>query len=111
MEFGGEKSDDLLKVSLDIISNYRCSPMYEPSKRLSAGIVDTQMCAGYLAGGKDTCQGDSGGPIQVLTPSNQCIFHVVGITSFGRACAARNSAGVYTRVSSFLDWIESVVWP
>lgn len=56
-------------------------------------------------------QGDSGGPIQIITPNNKCIFHIIGITSFGRSCAARNAVGVYTRVSSFLDWIEQVVWP
>lgn len=85
--------------------------MYEPSKRLRAGLKTDQLCAGFANGGKDTCQGDSGGPLQVLTPRNQCMFHIIGVTSFGRSCAARNSAGVYTRVSSYLDWLESVVWP
>lgn len=111
VEYGGDKSDELLKVSLDFVDNTDCAARYEPSKRIRAGIVDSQICAGALSGGRDTCQGDSGGPIQVLTPANQCTFHIVGVTSFGRACAARNSVGVYTRVSSHLDWLESVVWP
>lgn len=106
----GSKSDDLLKVSLDLIDQVACRAMYAPSKRLRQGLNDDQFCAGVLSGGQDTCQGDSGGPLQVVTPKNQCIFHIVGVTSFGRACAARNTAGVYTRVSAYLDWLEPIVW-
>lgn len=111
MEFVGDRSDDLRKVSLDIINNSDCRQLYESSKKLRRGVVKTQLCAGYLHGGKDTCHGDSGGPIQVITPKSQCVFHIIGITSFGKACAAVNTAAVYTRVSSYVDWIESVVWP
>ncbi|KAF9818370.1 hypothetical protein SFRURICE_017792 [Spodoptera frugiperda] len=63
------------------------------------GFQPTQMCAGELSGGKDTCQ------------DNSCIFHVVGVTSFGRNCADKGRPAVYTRVASYVDWIESVVWP
>lgn len=111
VQFAGGRSDDLRKVSLNIIDNSDCRQLYETSKQLRRGIVKSQMCAGYLQGGKDTCHGDSGGPIQVITPKNQCVFHIIGITSFGIACAAANTAAVYTRVSSYVDWIESIVWP
>lgn len=111
LEFAGNRSNDLRKVALNIIDNIHCQQLYERSKTLRIGIVRSQLCAGYLEGGKDTCYGDSGGPIQVITPRNQCIFHIVGVTSFGKACAAKNTAGVYTRVSSYLDWIEANVWP
>uniref|UniRef100_A0A1B0CS99 Putative serine protease snake-like zootermopsis nevadensis n=1 Tax=Lutzomyia longipalpis TaxID=7200 RepID=A0A1B0CS99_LUTLO len=111
IDFSGPKSDTLQKVTLDIIPNYECSPLFEINRKLQRGIVDTQMCAGYLDGGKDTCQGDSGGPIQVVTPGNICIFHIVGLTSFGKSCGGVNAPGVYTRVSSYLDWIEPITWP
>uniref|UniRef100_A0A1L8DQW0 Putative trypsin-like serine protease n=1 Tax=Nyssomyia neivai TaxID=330878 RepID=A0A1L8DQW0_9DIPT len=111
IDFSGPKSDSLLKVTLDIISNSECAPLFEINRKLQQGIIDTQMCAGYLDGGKDTCQGDSGGPIQVVTPGNICIFHVVGLTSFGKSCGGANAPGVYTRVSSYLDWLEPIVWP
>lgn len=36
------------------------------------------------------------------------LYSIVGITSFGQLCGG---LGVYVRVSSYIDWIESVVWP
>lgn len=55
----GEKSSDhLLKVNLDVIDNPQCNKLYEPeskSKTLNRGIIDSMLCAGVLAGGKDTC--------------------------------------------------------
>lgn len=53
---------------------------------------------------------DSGGPLQIVNPDNKCIYSIIGITSFGAGCGAKNSPSVYTRVSSYIDWIESKVW-
>lgn len=46
--------------------------------------------------------------MQVATPDSACTYHLIGITSFGMGCGT--SYGVYTRISEFLDWIESIVW-
>lgn len=50
----------------------------------------------------------TGGPLQVQTPSHECTYHLIGVTSFGVGCG--NGYGVYTRITSFLDWIEREVW-
>jgi len=34
---------------------------------------------------------------------------LVGIISYGYRCALRDYAGVYTRISVYIDWIESIV--
>lgn len=47
---------------------------------------------------RDACQGDSGGPFVING-------ELVGIISFGRDCG-ENIPGVYTRVPSFIDWIN-----
>ena len=36
-------------------------------------------------------------------------YEVIGITSFGTGCGRAQHAGIYTRVSSYVDWIESIV--
>lgn len=45
-----------MKVELDIIDNSECNRLLQDAK-LDSGIVEKQMCAGILAGGKDTCNG------------------------------------------------------
>jgi secreted trypsin-like serine protease len=56
----GLTSEELMKVELDLINNRECNNLLEDAK-LDDGIVDSQICAGVLTGGKDTCNGDSGG--------------------------------------------------
>lgn len=51
--------------------------------------------------------GDSGGPIQIKLLANARMTpFLIGITSFGLACGDK-TPGVYTRVSAYVDWIES----
>lgn len=98
-------SDILQKVEINFIGNRQCNEYFSDDQ----SIDNTQLCAGL--GGKDTCQGDSGGPLQITSDKNKCIYIIVGITSFGNVdCGAVNSAGVYTSVLAYLDWIEQKVW-
>ncbi|XP_013141976.1 PREDICTED: venom protease-like [Papilio polytes] len=107
-----QPSNDLQKVSLTLLDNNNCDGLLRNTRnRLWQGFSETQICAGEIRGGKDTCQGDSGSPLQVEDVNNACIFYVMGVTSFGGRCGQREQPAVYTRVSSYIQWIESVVWP
>ncbi|BET02096.1 serine protease [Nesidiocoris tenuis] len=111
-QWGGGPTNRLQKVKLNIVDNDSCNSSYQASigKQLPNGIVEsTMLCAGDEEG-KDTCQGDSGGPLQIPLRSPYCMYAIVGVTSFGRACA-QNYPGVYTRVSHYRQWIEKIVWP
>ncbi|MEI6412704.1 MAG: serine protease [Pseudomonadota bacterium] len=113
---GGNSSDRLRQVDLPLVSNAQCQAVYDSFSESVYGsreiIGSAQICAGYLQGGKDSCQGDSGGPLVVRNGSE---WQQVGIVSFGEfpdpnaSCAAPGSYGVYTRVSSYRDFIRSVV--
>lgn len=105
----GDKSDELLKVSLNVYDNQVCSKGYANSRQLKKGIQRSQLCVGSVFGGMDTCQGDSGGPLQITKQENHCVFYIIGITSFGQTCGSTVPA-IYTRVAAYLDWIEPIVW-
>lgn len=65
------------------------------------------MCASNLVEGSDACQGDSGGPI---FQQRDGFSIILGVVSFGVSCGTE-LPGVYTRIASYIDWIESNVWP
>lgn len=62
-----------------------------------------QLCAGQLDGSVDTCQGDSGGPL-VVTEAGRPLL--AGVTSIGNDCGLPDFPGLYTRVTSFIPWIQ-----
>ncbi|CAH2087624.1 unnamed protein product [Euphydryas editha] len=105
-------SPDLLYAAVD---NFGSNCNNIPSNRNWWGPSDHQLCAGKLDGSVDTCHGDSGGPIQFKlfhTKKEGTLNMIIGITSFGaRQCVKRKKSGVYTKVSSFIPWIEKNVWP
>ena len=62
------------------------------------------ICAGYVRGGCDSCSGDSGGPLFMFDKDLNVVQ--VGIVSFGYGCALPDASGVYTRLSSQIEWLQ-----
>ncbi|MEN9226040.1 MAG: trypsin-like serine protease [Thermostichus sp. HHBFW_bins_43] len=93
---------DLQQATVPIVSNAECNA----PQSYDGTILDSMLCAGFPQGGVDSCQADSGGPL--IVPSGNG-FALAGITSFGVGCALPNFFGVYTRVSSFFDFVQSVI--
>ncbi|MDX2271943.1 MAG: serine protease [Cyanobacteriota bacterium] len=99
----GDGSDILQEVEVPVVSNAVCN-----SPESYAGAVKNDMiCAGFPEGGKDACFGDSGGPLAIPVDSDNWL--IIGLTSTGDGCARPNKYGVYTRVSSYINWINSIV--
>ncbi|XP_028135374.2 phenoloxidase-activating factor 3-like [Diabrotica virgifera virgifera] len=116
-KYSEESSNFLLQVYLKEIGTKECNNFYSDAKSsfLPNGINgDMMICAGGEVE-QDTCQGNSGGgQLQVRNRYKNVSdtgFTIVGISSFGKACGDTRSPAVYTRVSYYLDWIESIVWP
>ncbi|XP_042559752.1 serine protease 27-like [Clupea harengus] len=97
----------LQEVEVPVIVNTQCNSLYGVGS-----ITDNMICAGLLAGGKDSCQGDSGGPMvnkQEMVSRQDSVWIQSGIVSFGVGCARPNFPGVYARVSRYQNWINSII--
>ncbi|CAH0727391.1 unnamed protein product, partial [Brenthis ino] len=96
--------DTLQEVELPVISTAECRrrtrllPLYR--------VTDDMFCAGYERGGRDACLGDSGGPLMCQESDK---WYIYGVTSNGYGCARANRPGVYTKVSHYVEWIDSVM--
>ncbi|XP_065161005.1 chymotrypsin-1-like [Atheta coriaria] len=88
-----EKSDHLQFIHLNTISLKECQ------EKLSGSVTDLELCT-FTKAGEGACHGDSGGP---LVDANG---EQVGIVSWGIPCGM-GYPDVFTRVYSFLDWIEA----
>uniref|UniRef100_A0A4Y0BQ48 Peptidase S1 domain-containing protein n=2 Tax=Anopheles funestus TaxID=62324 RepID=A0A4Y0BQ48_ANOFN len=107
--FGEMLSPTLQKVKLRALDTSTCAGRIPMNRRqMPEGLRPDQLCAHSET--MDTCEGDSGGPLQ--TELHDVFGNVypllVGVVSFGTPCT-EGSTGVYTRVSSYLDWIEKEV--
>ncbi len=73
---------------------------FDPASMLCAGVLSS---APGKNDGVDACFGDSGGPLMLQTGSG---WKLAGLASWGLACVSDRYWGVYTRASSFIDWIK-----
>jgi len=71
----------------------------------TGGDSKTRFCAWAKKTG--SCQGDSGGPLTVVEGGK---FVQIGIVSYAAGCGTNTSegAGVYARVTNYVDWIQKV---
>jgi len=60
------------------------------------------VCAGSPVGAVDACQGDSGGPLVI----QGAVPILAGLVSSGNECAKAGYPGLYTRITSFLPWLQ-----
>jgi trypsin len=89
-------ADFLQKAMITTVNQEECAKAYD-----DVWITDRMICLGNMEeGGLDGCTGDSGGPFAVDGV-------LIGITCWGVGCARPLYPGVWTRVTSFRDWIDS----
>ncbi|KAM4702988.1 transmembrane protease serine 5 [Rhinophrynus dorsalis] len=92
----------LKEAMVPVISTKKCNSTCV----YNGEITSRMLCAGYLDGKVDACQGDSGGP---LVCHIGYTWRLAGVVSWGMGCAEPNHPGVYTKISSFLDWIHQII--
>ncbi|XP_004383424.1 transmembrane protease serine 11F [Trichechus manatus latirostris] len=97
----GPTQNKLRQARVETISTDVCN-----RKDVYDGLITPGMlCAGFMQGKVDACKGDSGGPL--VYSDNHGIWYLVGIVSWGQSCALPKKPGVYTRVTTYRDWIAS----
>ena len=104
----GDFPQVLHEVELQLLTNEQCRDTFSESQGVPpqfTGVTDVMICADFPGGGRSACQGDSGGPLLANTNNG---WQQVGIVSWGVGCAAEGYPGVFTRVSSFNDWIDAI---
>ncbi|XP_011863895.1 PREDICTED: polyserase-2-like [Vollenhovia emeryi] len=94
---GGPASDKLQRVNVLIADQEYCKYVYTLT---GYDIFLTQVCAYNPSVEKGSCQGDSGGPLTVGGK-------LVGLVSWARGCASTTYPTVFTRVVTYLDWIQA----
>lgn len=78
---------------------------YSACKEIWDSYATPERICAFIASGKGACEGDSGGPLIDSSNGRQ-----IGITSFiyDDGCAV-GFPDVYTRVSSYIDWISQTI--
>ncbi|XP_051266562.1 elastase-1-like [Dicentrarchus labrax] len=103
MDYMGSVPAILQQAAIPVVAHSVCS---QPNWWGSIAL-ETMVCAGgdgVISG----CQGDSGGPLNCFTNG---AWRVYGVVSYGPSgmCNQVTKPTVFTRVSSFQDWIFSVL--
>ncbi|XP_015782661.1 trypsin-like [Tetranychus urticae] len=99
-ESGGSSSTLLRAAEIPVMSLEACKEYY------GNRVYPKMLCAGYKEGKHDSCQGDSGGPLVQIVDNHGVL---VGVVSWGIGCARPAKPGVYTKVSSYIDWIYETI--
>uniref|UniRef100_A0A671WKS8 Vitamin K-dependent protein C n=1 Tax=Sparus aurata TaxID=8175 RepID=A0A671WKS8_SPAAU len=103
-------TNKLKYVQLPVVEQETCSnsiTMVRRRRNNVPSLTNNMFCAGVPEGGKDSCQGDSGGPFAMADEEGR--FWAAGIVSWGVDCGRQGTYGVYTTVTSYLDWITKTM--
>jgi secreted trypsin-like serine protease len=98
-------STELMELNLPTISREECQ------RNVEEHVYHSNICAGFKYGTRDACEGDSGGPLVCHNRDQfgRIRWALAGVVSFGSECGTVNGGyGIYTRVSSYLDWIREI---
>ncbi|XP_047487782.1 chymotrypsinogen B-like [Penaeus chinensis] len=89
--------DELQEAGVTVFDHGECKSAHAFS---NFPVTDKHICAADP--GQIACRGDSGGPL--MTKKNR-LWLLLGVTSFGPEDCSSDVPAVYTRVSSYSEWI------
>ncbi|XP_017351038.1 vitamin K-dependent protein C [Ictalurus punctatus] len=92
-------SSDLKHISVPLVEQSECA------HHMVNNLTQNVLCAGSIGSIKDACSGDSGGPMMTLYRNT---WFLIGLVSWGEGCGNTDKLGIYTKVSNYMEWIDSV---
>ncbi|KAI5092630.1 vitamin K-dependent protein C precursor, partial [Silurus meridionalis] len=92
-------SSDLKHINVPLVEHSECT------RHMFSNVTENVLCAGNIGSIKDACSGDSGGPMMTLYRNT---WFLIGLVSWGEGCGQEDKLGIYTKVSNYLEWIDSV---
>lgn len=109
----GDFTDDLSNLNpkatfLSLVPDEQCSQTYFNEKDLDINV--NQLCAIGQKDDDGTCKGNFGGPLMLCRRDAQGKIYsfLIGLLSFGPSkCDEGHMPLVYTRILSYIEWIES----
>ncbi|XP_065208903.1 serine protease persephone-like isoform X2 [Planococcus citri] len=104
------------EATTTIVDPENCDTSYPPNSIYNRIMYDpkTMICAEDFDNGTNACEGDTGGPLQISMPERAGMWNIIGVISFSPCLSHGGSwedPSLYTKVSHYLDWIQSIVWP
>ncbi|XP_074837976.1 tissue-type plasminogen activator [Carettochelys insculpta] len=98
-EFSPFYSERLKEGHVRLFPASRCTSQHLRNKT----VTENMLCAGDTRQLDDACKGDSGGPLVCVKDNH---MHLIGIISWGIGCGQKDTPGIYTNVTHYLDWIQ-----
>ncbi|XP_058275061.1 vitamin K-dependent protein C-like isoform X1 [Hemibagrus wyckioides] len=93
-------SSDLKHIKVPLMEQSVCA------QYMFNNLTENVLCAGSIGSTEDACKGDSGGPMMTLYRNT---WFLIGLVSWGEGCGRTDKLGIYTKVSNYLEWIDSVM--
>ncbi|XP_033318355.1 venom serine protease Bi-VSP-like, partial [Bombus bifarius] len=90
-----------IEVQMPVIKNAECKIAYSKFPN-APDITDGIICAEHAQGREDSCTADRGGPLLI---QHELTLYLIGIVSYAYKCGTAGYPSVYTRVTSYLDFI------
>lgn len=98
----GALPENLQEARIDILTTTECQGYWSANQ-----VSDNHVCIFDKTNqARGACNGDSGGPLVCQTTGPLGRWELVGATSWGRTGCSPASPSVYTRISSYVSWIN-----
>lgn len=106
--FENETGPSALKIrqtDLPIVTDQECQNKTSTVLGKQFNLPVSSFCAGGELG-QDACHGDGGSPLSCLVDG---YYELTGIVSWGYKCGNKDLPGLYSKVSTFVGWINQIV--